>query len=181
MNISPTTLPGVLIIEPEVYRDERGWFLETYHCDKYEEAGLSFSFVQDNCSSSVRGTLRGLHAQVSRPQGKLVRVTKGEIFDVAVDLRKKSSTFGKYFSINLSEKNGKSIFIPAGFAHGFIGLKKENIVYYFCTNYRSAANENGINWFDKDLKIKWPIKKPIVSSKDKKNISFKDYVKKFIK
>jgi len=119
--------------------------------------------------------------QSRNAQGKFISVVKGEIFDVAVDLRKNSSTFGKYFNIRLSEKNGKSIFIPPGFAHGFVGLKKENIIYYFCTSYRSISHENGIKWNDKDLKIKWPIKKPIVSKKDKKNISFKNYINKFIK
>ena len=176
MKILKTKFKGLLIIKSKVFFDDRGFFRETFR-KKILNKNLIFG-----CSSkSKKNVLRGLHLQSKNPQGKFISVIKGEIFDVAVDLRKKSSTFGKYFSINLSEKNGKSIFIPAGFAHGFIGLKKENIVYYFCTNYRSAANENGINWFDKDVKIKWPIKKPIVSSKDKKNISFKDYVKKFIK
>jgi len=112
-------------------------------------------------------------------QGKYLSVPKGEIFDVVVDLRKESKHFGKYFSIKLSDKNGLSLYIPPGFAHGFIGLKKENIIFYQCTNYRSKKHEVGITWNDDDIKIKWPIKKPILSSKDKKNISFKDYLKKY--
>ncbi len=122
-----------------------------------------------------------MHIQTKVPQGKHVSVLKGSILDVAVDLRKNSSTFGKYFKTILSDKNGKSVLIPPGFAHGFLGLKKENIVYYFNTNYRSVKNEIGILWNDKDLKIKWPVKKPIVSKKDKKNMTFSEYIDRFIK
>ena len=122
-----------------------------------------------------------MHIQIKKSQGKHISVLKGSIFDVVIDLRKKSKTFGKYFSIILSDKNGKSIYIPEGFAHGFLGLEKENIVYYFNTKYRSSKNEISLSWNDKDLKIKWPIKKPILSIKDKKNLSFIDFKKKFIK
>ena len=125
-----------------------------------------------------KNVLRGLHLQTKFAQGKYLSVLKGEIFDVAVDLRNNSKNFGKYFSIKLSDKNGISVFIPPGFAHGFIGLKKENIICYHCTNYRSKKNELGILWNDKDINIKWPVKKPILSKKDSKNISFKDYLKK---
>ena len=118
-----------------------------------------------------------MHFQKNFAQGKYLSVLKGEIFDVALDLRKKSKTFGKYFSINLSDKNGLSIFIPEGFAHGFVGLKKENIISYHCTNYRSKKNEVGILWNDKKIKIKWPIKNPIISNKDRLNISLSDYLK----
>ena len=176
MKVFKTKFKGLIILKSKVFLDDRGFFRETFR-KKILNKNLIFG-----CSSkSKKNVLRGLHLQSKNAQGKFISVIKGEIFDVAVDLRKNSPTFGKYFTINLSEKNGKSIFIPAGFAHGFVGLKKENIVYYFCTNYRSVSHENGINWNDKDLKIKWPIKKPIVSKKDKKNLSFKDYVKKFIK
>ena len=119
--------------------------------------------------------------QNKNSQGKFITVVKGEIFDVAVDLRRNSKTFGRYFSIYLSEKNGKSIFIHPGFAHGFCGIKNENIIYYLCTNYRSITHERGIKWNDKELNIKWPIKKPIISKKDEKSISFKDYKKRFIR
>ena len=129
-----------------------------------------YFFVQKN-------VLRGMHFQKKFSQGKYLSVLKGEIFDVALDLRKKSKTYGKYFSINLSDRNGLSIFIPEGFAHGFVGLKNENIISYHCTNYRSKKNEVGIIWNDKKIKIKWPIKNPIISKKDRQNISLSDYLK----
>jgi dTDP-4-dehydrorhamnose 3,5-epimerase len=176
MKILKTKFKDLLIVKSKVFFDNRGFFRETFR-KKILKKNLIFGCA----SKSKKNVLRGLHLQSKNAQGKFISVVKGEIFDVAVDLRKNSSTFGKYFNIKLSEKNGKSIFIPAGFAHGFVGLKKENIIYYFCTSYRSASHENGIKWNDKDLKIKWPIKKPIVSKKDKKNISFKDYINKFIK
>ena len=176
MEILKTKFKGLFILKSKVFFDDRGFFRETFR-KKILNKNLIFG-----CSSkSKKNVLRGLHLQNKNAQGKFITVLKGEVFDVAVDLRKNSSSFGKYFTINLSEKNGKSIFIPPGFAHGFVGLKKENIIYYFCTNYRSATHEKGICWDDKDLKIKWPIKKPIISKKDKKNISFKDYIQKFIK
>jgi dTDP-4-dehydrorhamnose 3,5-epimerase len=166
MNILPTRLPGVLIIEPEIYRDERGWFLETYHCDKYEEAGLSFSFVQDNCSSSVRGTLRGLHAQISRPQGKLVRVIRGEIFDVAVDIRRGSPTFAVWESGILSAENFKQLYIPPGFAHGFFVLSDIAEVEYKCTDVYTPGDEITIAWNDGQIGIQWPNHSQILSPKD---------------
>ena len=126
-----------------------------------------------------KNVIRGLHLQKKFAQGKYLSVLKGEIFDVVVDLRKNSRNFGKYFSIRLSDKNGLSIFIPEGFAHGFVGMKKENLISYHCTNYRSKKNEVGILWNDKDIKIKWPIKKPIISSKDRKNISLREFLNKY--
>ena len=120
-----------------------------------------------------------MHLQTQHAQGKYLTVLKGEILDVCIDLRKRSRTFGKYFKINISDRNGISIYIPPGFAHGFLGLKSDNIISYHCTNYRSEKNEIGIIWNDKNLKIKWPIKRPILSKKDKKNISFKDYIKRY--
>ena len=140
---------------------------------------LRKKFVFTCVSSSKKNVLRGMHLQTKFSQGKYLSVLKGEIFDVAVDLRKGSKNFGKYFSIRLSDKNGKSLYIPPGFAHGFVGLKKENIISYHCTNYRSKKHELGIIWNDKNIKIKWPIKKPKLSQKDKKNISFKDYLKSY--
>lgn len=166
MKILSTRLPGVLIIEPDVYRDERGWFLETYHCDKYEEVGLSFSFVQDNCSSSVRGTLRGLHAQISRPQGKLVRVIRGEIFDVAVDIRRGSPTFASWESVALTAENFKQMYIPPGFAHGLCVLSDVAEVEYKCTDVYTPGDEIVIAWNDQQIGILWPLESPILSQKD---------------
>ncbi len=166
MKILPTTLPGVLIIEPDVFRDERGWFLETYHCDKYEEGGLSFSFVQDNCSSSIRGTLRGLHAQLSRPQGKLVRVSRGEVFDVAVDIRQGSPTFLFWEGVMLSAENFKQLYIPPGFAHGFYVFSDTAVVEYKCTEIYTPGDEIVIAWNDPQIGIQWPSDSPILSPKD---------------
>ena len=166
MNILQTRLPGVLIIEPEVYRDERGWFLETYHADKYQDGGIPLSFVQDNCSSSVRGTLRGLHAQMSRPQGKLVRVIRGEIFDVAVDIRRGSPTFASWESVSLTAENFKQIYIPPGFAHGFCVLSDVAEVEYKCTEVYTPGDEITIAWNDAQIGIKWPHHSPILSPKD---------------
>ena len=166
MNILQTRLPGVLIIEPEVYRDERGWFLETYHADKYQDGGIPLSFVQDNCSSSVRGTLRGLHAQMSRPQGKLVRVIRGEIFDVAVDIRRGSPTFASWESVLLTAENFKQIYIPPGFAHGFCVLSDIAEVEYKCTDIYTPGDEIMIAWNDSQIGIHWPHDSPTLSPKD---------------
>jgi dTDP-4-dehydrorhamnose 3,5-epimerase len=166
MNILPTRLPGVLIIEPDVYRDERGWFVETYHAPKYQDGGIPLSFVQDNCSSSVRGTLRGLHAQMSRPQGKLVRVIRGEIFDVAVDIRRGSPTFASWESVSLTEENFKQIYIPPGFAHGFCVLSDVAEVEYKCTDIYTQGDEITIAWNDAQIGIEWPNYSPILSPKD---------------
>ena len=166
MKISPTSLPGVLIIEPDVFRDERGWFLETYHVDKYRDGGIPLSFVQDNCSSSIRGTLRGLHAQMARPQGKLVRVTKGEIFDVAIDIRRGSPTFASWEHAVLTAENFKQIYIPPGFAHGFCVLSEVAEVEYKCTDLYAPEGEITIHWDDKEIGIQWPIDSPLLSSKD---------------
>ena len=166
MNIVTTALPGVLLIEPDVFRDERGWFLETYHSDKYQEGGLSFSFVQDNCSSSIRGTLRGLHAQIVKPQGKLVRVTKGEVFDVAVDIRRGSPTFASWESMVLTAENFKQLYIPPGFAHGFCVLSDVAEVEYKCTDVYAPGDELSIAWNDQQIGINWPLMSPLLSQKD---------------
>jgi len=166
MKFLTTRLPHVLIIEPDVYRDERGWFLETYHADKYQNGGIPLSFVQDNWSSSIRGTLRGLHAQMSRPQGKLVRVTRGEIFDVAVDIRQGSPTFGSWESVSLTAKNFKQIYIPPGFAHGFCVLSDIAEVEYKCTDVYMPGDEITIAWNDAEIDIQWPLESPILSPKD---------------
>ena len=173
MNILQTRLPGVLIIEPAVYRDERGWFLETYHAAKYQDGGIPLSFVQDNCSSSVRGTLRGLHAQMLRPQGKLVRVIRGEIFDVAVDIRRGSPTFASWESVLLTADNFKQIYIPPGFAHGFCVLSDIAEVEYKCTDIYTPGDEIMIAWNDSQIGIHWPHNYPILSPKDAAGQSLK--------
>ncbi|AXV38106.1 MAG: dTDP-4-dehydrorhamnose 3,5-epimerase [Methanobacterium sp. BRmetb2] len=166
-----TSIEGVFIIEPTVFGDERGYFMETYHAGEFRDAGLDFNFVQDNQSKSKKGVLRGLHFQYKVPQGKLVRVIKGEVFDVGVDLRSDSSTYGKWEGVILSEKNKKQFYIPEGFAHGFLVLSEEAEFTYKCTNFYDGKNEGGIIWNDPDVGIKWPINdidEVILSDKDKK-------------
>ena len=175
MKIKSTKFRDLKIIYSEIHKDTRGFFREVFKKKKFSNKKFVFTCI----SSSKKNVLRGMHLQTSFSQGKYLTVLKGEIFDVAIDLRKKSKTFGKHFKIKISDSNGTSIYIPPGFAHGFLGLKKENIISYHCTNYRSKKNEIGLLWNDKDLNIKWPISKPITSLKDKKNISFKDYMKKY--
>ena len=175
MKIKSTKFRDLKIIFSHIHKDRRGIFREIFKKRFFKNKKFVFTCV----SSSKKNVIRGMHLQTQKAQGKYLTVLKGEILDVCVDLRNKSKTFGKYFKINISDKNGISIFIPPGFAHGFLGLKKENIISYHCTNYRSKKHEIGINWDDKDIKIKWPIKNPIVSIKDKKNISLKDYIKKY--
>jgi dTDP-4-dehydrorhamnose 3,5-epimerase len=166
MKFLPTQLPGVLIVEPDVYRDQRGWFVETYHVHKYQEAGIPLPFVQDNCSSSVRGTLRGLHLQMTRPQGKLIRVIRGEIFDVAVDVRRRSPTFASWVGVTLSGQDFKQIYIPPGFAHGFCVLSDVAEVEYKCTDVYAPDGEVTIRWDDPRIAIQWPIERPLLSTKD---------------
>ena len=176
MKIISTKFSELKVIKSKNHRDSRGFFKEDFKKKFFK--GKKFVF---GCtSSSQKNVIRGLHLQTKFSQGKYVSVLKGKIFDVALDLRRNSKTFGKHFKIILSDDNAKSIFIPAGFAHGFLGLKKENIIYYLCTNYRSAKHEIGLLWNDKNLKIKWPTKRPIVSEKDKKNLKFIEF-KKFLK
>ena len=172
MKIKTTKFKGLKIVYSPIHKDRRGYFREVFKKKNFLKKNFLFTCV----SSSKKNVLRGLHFQKKFAQGKYLTVLKGEIFDVALDLRKKSKTFGKYFSIKLSDTNGFSIYIPPGFAHGFVGLKKENIISYHCTNFRSKRDEMGLKWNDEDLNIKWPIKKPIISIKDKKNIKFKDYL-----
>ena len=165
-----TSIKGVYIIEPTVFGDERGYFMETYQQAEFKEAGLDLSFVQDNQSKSTKGVLRGLHFQYTHPQGKLVRVIKGEVFDVAVDLRKDSITFGKWEGVMLSEENKKQFFIPEGFAHGFLVLSDEAEFTYKCTEFYNSEDEGGILWNDPDIGIIWPINninEVVLSEKDK--------------
>ena len=169
-------IDGLFIVKNKKFIDRRGYFKELYRENIIQKR---FPFLV--MSFSKKNVVRGLHIQKNKMQGKFVTVLKGKIFDVAVDLRKKSKTFGKYFTTVISEKNSKSIFIPPGFAHGFLSLDKENFVIYSCTKYRSKNDEIGIKYDDSTLKIKWPSNKIILSDKDKKNLSFEEYKKNYIK
>ena len=172
MKTIKTNFNGLKIFKSKNIFDNRGYFREVF-IKKKSRNNLIFTVV----SKSKKNVLRGLHIQVKKQQGKYVSVVKGKILDVCVDCRKNSKSFGKNYKIILSEKNAKSIYIPPGFIHGFLGLEKENIVVYSCTNYRDKDSEMGVIWNDADLKIKWPIKKPIISDKDKNNISFNEFKK----
>jgi len=166
MNVIETTLPGVLILEPRVFRDDRGYFLETWNQARCAGQGLPERFVQDNLSSSTKGVLRGLHYQNPNGQGKLVSVPSGEVFDVAVDVRTDSPSFGEWVGVNLSDTNNRSLYIPPGFAHGFVVLSDLAIFSYKCTEYYAPACEASLLWDDADLGIDWPVNTPILSSKD---------------
>jgi dTDP-4-dehydrorhamnose 3,5-epimerase len=167
MQVIKTKLDDCVIIEPKVYEDERGFFLETYQEARYKELlRIDYPFIQDNHSRSSHKVLRGLHFQKKKPQGKLVRVTKGEVFDVALDIRVKSKTFGQWEGIYLNERNKKQFWIPPGFAHGFVVLSDLADFEYKCTNYYDPSDENTIAWNDPDLSIEWPINDPILSVKD---------------
>lgn len=166
MKVTETSLPGVLLIEPKVFEDERGFFLESYQEKHYQDAGISKPFVQDNHSGSVRGTLRGLHYQLARPQGKLVRVVVGEVFDVAVDIRRGSPTFGQWFGTYLSAQNKKQVYIPEGFAHGFCVTSEMAEFLYKCTDVYVPGDQHGIIWNDPELQIDWPVSEPLLSPKD---------------
>ena len=164
-----------MIIEPKVYGDDRGYFLETFQAERYSNlANINFSFVQDNYSRSCKGVLRGLHFQKTKPQGKLVRVVKGEVYDVAVDIRQGSSTFGKWEAVILSEQNKTQFWVPPGFAHGFIVLSDSADFEYKCTDYYDPLDEGSIIWNDPDLGIPWPIKNPVLSPKDSQAKQLKD-------
>ncbi len=174
MKLIRCELPGLLIIEPKVFGDARGFFMETWNLRRYREAGLEVDFVQDNLSVSGRGVLRGLHFQNPAPQAKLVSVLRGEVFDVAVDLRRGSPTFGKWHGTNLSEVNRRQFFIPAGFAHGFLVLSETTMFHYKCTNFYSPGDEVTIRWNDPDVAIEWPTKDPRVSEKDAKGLLLRE-------
>jgi len=166
MKVEATELPGVLLIEPRVFADRRGFFLETYSSRRYAEAGVGATFVQDNLSRSARGTLRGLHAQRRRPQGKLIRVVEGEIFDVAVDIRRGSPSFAGWVGVRLSGETFRQVYVPPGFAHGFCVLSETAVVEYKCTELYDPADEIGVIWNDPDIGIQWPISDPTLSAKD---------------
>jgi dTDP-4-dehydrorhamnose 3,5-epimerase len=168
VRFTPLALPEVILVEPDVHRDPRGFFVETYHLEKYRAGGITGPFVQDNHSRSVQGTLRGLHAQRRRPQGKLVRAVDGEMFDVAVDIRRGCATFGRWVGVRLSGENFQQLYIPPGFAHGFCVLSAVVHVEYKCTDFYDAADEIGLAWNDPDVGIEWPIRDPIISDKDRR-------------
>jgi len=168
VKFTPLALPEVILVEPDVHRDARGFFLETYHLEKYRAGGIPGPFVQDNHSRSVRRTLRGLHAQRRRPQGKLVRAVEGEMFDVAVDIRRGSATFGRWVGVRLSGDDFRQLYVPAGFAHGFCVLSDVVHVEYKCTELYDGADEIGLAWDDPDVGIEWPIEDPVISDKDRR-------------
>lgn len=167
MKVTETELPGVLLVEPTVHRDERGFFLETYHRAKYADGGIDAVFVQDNHSRSEKGILRGLHAQGRRPQGKLVRAVEGAIFDVAVDIRRGSPTYAKWVGVVLSAENFHQLWVPPGFAHGFCVLTESAQVEYKCTELYDPQDEIAVAWDDPEIAIAWPVGEPLLSGKDR--------------
>lgn len=180
MDFIKTEIEGVYIIEPKVFGDNRGYFMETYNEKDFKTNGLNYNFVQDNQSKSKAGVLRGLHFQKTYPQAKLVRVLEGEVYDVAVDLRKNSPTYGKYVGVVLSEENKRMFMIPRGFAHGFVVLSESATFTYKCDELYHPEDEGGIMWNDPDIGIEWPYKgEPLLSEKDKKHSSLKDFKVEF--
>ena len=180
MNITKTDIQGLIIIEPQIFKDSRGCFFESWNAKKFKQLGISEDFVQDNQSVSSKGVLRGLHFQnPPYAQAKLVRVIKGSVLDVAVDLRKNSPTYGMHVSVILSEQNNKSFFIPKGFAHGFLSLEDNTIFNYKCSDYYNKESEESLLWNDEDLKIDWQIDNPLISEKDLQADFFKNFKTKF--
>lgn len=175
MNVTPTHIPDVLIIEPEVFGDDRGFFYESFNRKAFENAtGLALNFVQDNHSKSLNGVLRGLHYQTQHPQGKLMRVIRGAVYDVAVDIREDSSTFGQWVGVELSDTNHKQMWVPPGFAHGFVVMSELAEVLYKTTDYYSPEHERCIAWDDPDLAISWPVTDPVLSAKDRRGRTLKN-------
>jgi len=166
MQIKPTPLEGMLILEPRIFEDERGYFMETHHNQRFQSADIDCTFVQDNLSFSKKNVLRGLHFQKTKPQAKLIQAVSGGIFDVGVDLRKGSPTFGKWFGAVLSEENKRQFFVPEGFAHGYCVLSQSAHVAYKCSDFYDPQDEGGLHWSDPDIAIDWPLKDPIISAKD---------------
>lgn len=171
--ISKKEASQCMVIEPKIYKDNRGFFFEKYNKEYFKKLGISYHFVQDNISVSKKNVLRGLHFQKNFPQGKLIRVLSGKIFDVAVDIRKTKSTFGNYCTFILSEKNRRLLWIPPGFAHGFCVLSDNATIEYKCTDFYKANDQYTLKWNDEDINIKWPVKKPILSKKDSLGLSLK--------
>ena len=176
----PTALPGVVELRPKIFRDPRGFFLETYHREKFAELGITADFVQDNHSRSSRGTLRGLHYQLPHAQGKLCRVIEGEVLDVAVDIRLGSPTFGKWTSVVLSADHSNMIYVPAGFAHGFLTLSESAQFLYKCSDVYAPKDEHGIAWNDPDINIAWGIDNPLVSEKDARYTKLSEMPREFL-
>ncbi|NOK35143.1 dTDP-4-dehydrorhamnose 3,5-epimerase [Corallococcus exercitus] len=174
MKVQTTELPGVLLLEPRVFGDSRGFFVETFHAQRYQDAGIPGAFVQDNLSRSVRGTLRGLHFQEPNGQGKLVQVLAGAVWDVVVDVRKGSPTFGRWMGAELSSGNKWQLWIPPGFAHGFCVLSDSADFFYKCTALYAPESERSVAWDDPDLAIPWPVKEPLLSVKDQRAPRLKD-------
>jgi dTDP-4-dehydrorhamnose 3,5-epimerase len=167
VNVIETNLPGVLVVEPKVFGDERGFFMESWNGRRYEEAGLPGRFVQDNLSYSAHGVLRGLHFQNPQPQGKLVSVLRGEVFDVAVDIRVGSPTFGRWTGATLSAENKRQFYVPEDFAHGFVVTSEVALFFYKCTDYYAPSSEKVVLWNDPDIGIEWPIDTPTLSERDR--------------
>jgi dTDP-4-dehydrorhamnose 3,5-epimerase len=180
MEVIETELNGLFVLKPKVFEDERGYFYESYNQNLFKLAGINFDFVQDNQSLSQKGVLRGLHFQnPPHAQGKLVRVITGSVYDVAVDIRKDSKTYGKWFGLELTEKNKWMMFVPPGFAHGFLTLENNTIFSYKCTNFYNKASEDCLLWNDKDLNIDWNFDKPLLSAKDLEGKPFKGFFSQF--
>jgi dTDP-4-dehydrorhamnose 3,5-epimerase len=175
MIVETTPLPGVRLLKPKVYGDARGFFIETWNRRRYAEAGLDLDFVQDNLSYSRRGILRGLHFQNPQPQGKLVQVLEGEVFDVAVDIRLGSPTFGRWHGVILSAENHHQFYVPEGFAHGFCVISETALFAYKCTDFYRPDTEHSLRWDDPDLAISWPIADPILSAKDQAGRCLRDF------
>jgi len=170
MKVIPLALPDVLLIEPKVFADERGFFFETYHAERYRQFGIEETFVQDNHSRSRRGSVRGLHFQLRRPQAKLVRVTRGAVFDVAVDIRPNSPDFGRWVGVVLDDDNKRQLYVPKGFAHGFCTLSETADFEYKCSDFYDPADEYGIAWNDSDIAVDWPqMEQVVLSPRDRRN------------
>lgn len=174
MNVIETALPGVLIIEPKAFGDHRGFFLETFQVERYREAGITLPFVQDNHSRSQRGVLRGLHFQKTRPQGKLVSVSRGAVYDVAVDIDPASATYGQFVGVELNDDNHRQMWVPPGYAHGFCVLSEVADFQYKCTDFYFPADEGGLLWNDPEVNIPWPVENPQLSAKDRQNPSLRE-------
>lgn len=176
MNVIETALPGVIILEPNVFGDARGFFIESFQLERYREAGIDLPFVQDNQSRSTKGVLRGLHFQRSAPQGKLVRVSRGSVWDVAVDVDPRSRTFGQHVGVELNDENHRQLWVPPGYAHGFCVLSDVADFQYKCTDYYRPDDEGAILWSDPELDIPWPVDTPLISEKDRNNPTLRQWV-----
>ena len=176
MKFVRSAIPAVVIIEPDVHTDPRGFFLETYHQQKYQGGGIAGTFVQDNHSRSTSGTIRGLHLQLRRPQGKLIRVVEGEVFDVAVDVRRGSPWFGQWVGVTLSAENFRQCYVPPGFAHGFAVVSAVAEVEYKCTDFYDPGGELGIAWNDPEIAVAWPLAEPVLSERDTRHPALSEVV-----